>query len=63
MADARYTVLVWPDEQPDAGRIVIDWRRVPADVADSFDWHISFDPPGLSDEDAANLLKAIAERL
>ena len=51
-------------EPPAEGRIVIEWKRVPAELGlGDFDWDVRMEPPGLADEDAARLLREIADRL
>ena len=54
---------------PKAGKVIIDWTILPEPfVAGSgeesaFDWKLSFDPSGLPDEQVAQLLREIADRL
>jgi hypothetical protein len=51
------------------GRITVEWRLLPepfvatSGAASAFAWDLSFDPPGLPDEKAAELLREIADRV
>lgn len=50
-------------QKPLDGRIVIEWRRVADAPPDDFDWRVTPEPPGLSDDELSRLLKEIADRL
>jgi hypothetical protein len=50
---------------PVTGRIVIEWKRAPQTGVEphEFAWEMRLEPPGLSDNDVANILREAAERL
>ena len=50
------------DSAPRQGRLVIDWTLGQIDGQDEFAWDIRTEPPGLTDDQIAQLLEEIAAR-
>jgi hypothetical protein len=52
--------------EPTEGRIVIEWKLISGEYrsgsAEDFDWKVSLEPPGLSDEQVERLLREVADR-